>query len=114
MMEQSQTIDTLKTLTRLLKHLNLVKGTTTIFGYLSLSNDAFFLLHVCSISLYIVTAMILCLEYKFDLNVISGALCVSCGDLQILLIFICWTINRSLIEDSLKALRAIVNKRELY
>lgn len=110
-MEQSRSIETLKTLTSLLKHLNIVKGTTTIC-YLTLSNVVFFVLHVCSISFFIVTAMILCLENKFDLNVISGALCISCGDLQILLIFICWTIHRSLIEDSLKALRAIVNKRE--
>lgn len=110
-MEQSRSVDTLKTLTSLLRHLNLVKGTTTI-GYLTLPNVAFFVLHVCSISLYIVTAMILCVEHKFDLNVISGALCVSCGDLQIILIFICWTINRSMIEDSVVKLRALVNKRK--
>lgn len=106
-------IETLKGLRRLLTHLNICKGYTTI-GKWTFSNSIFFLLNSFSIIIYITSGIWLCYEYNFNLGQISGALCLCCGDTQILLISICLTMHQSLIGASMDALQTIVNKRKYW
>lgn len=114
-MNRSQFItrETLKYLTCRLRQLNLCKGYTTV-GTLRISNSIVYVILSFGLLVYIYLAVAFGLEYNLDLNVVSGALCVSCGDFQIFLIYTCWTLHRSLIEDSVNELQAIVNKRKLY
>lgn len=111
-MEPPQFRQTLTKLKNRLRQLNLCKGYTTI-GTRRISNSIFFVLLSFGLLIYIFLALCFGLEHNLDLNVVSGALCVACGDFQIFLICTCWTIHRSLIEQSLNDLEAIVNKRKL-
>lgn len=110
-MERIYSQETLKDLTHLLKQLNLCESSTKI-GNWTIPNSAFSIFNACSLLLYITMANWLCFEYSYNLAIVSGALMVSIGDVQVLLIFICLTIRRSLIVDSLLVIQEIVDERE--
>lgn len=110
-MERVHKRETLKNLTSLMKHLNLYKSSTKV-GNLAIPNSVFTVLHSISLLQYIVLVHCMCFEHKYNLTIVSGGLCVSIGDSQAFLIYMCLTVHRSLIEDSICAIQAMVEERK--
>lgn len=111
-MERITKRETLKDLTSLMKHLNLYKSSTKIANW-TIPNSVFTVLHSISLLQYIVLVHWMCLEHRYNLTIVSGGLCVSIGDSQAFLIYMCLTLRRSLIEESIRDIQAMVDERKI-
>lgn len=114
-MKQLNTVECLTELTILLKSLNLYNKSDTItIGKLKLPNFVYCFLLASPFILAIYLSIMLCIENDFDLDVVTGASCLTIPCFQTLVVYTCVTNQRDAITESLDMLQNLVRQRESF
>lgn len=110
-MEIFKSIKSLRALTVLLRASNLHTDSITIRG-VKVPGWIFTVVHSVPMLWQVYLTYVFCKQSNYDLGAVSGSICISCGIVQILLMYVCLMLKKNLIVSSIGLLQDTVNERK--